>query len=72
MEKPNVKETPGDNLVEPSLEGLASNEVVQDPVKQGLENYQWGRFYLFFGKSNSMFTCSHGEEVYQNIRQNFP
>lgn len=33
MEKPNVEWTPGDNLVEPSLEGLASNEVVQDPVK---------------------------------------
>lgn len=40
MEKPNLEGTPGDNLVELSLESLASNEVNQDPVKWGLENIQ--------------------------------
>lgn len=55
---------PGENLAEPSLEGLVSNEVIQNPLKWGLENIQWERFYLFFGKPISIFTYSHGEEVY--------
>lgn len=72
MEMSNLEGTSGDNLDEPSLEGLASNEVIQDPVKWGLENIQRGRFYLFFEKPISMFTCSHGEEVFKTPKQNFP
>lgn len=44
MEKPNLEGTPGDHLVKTSVEGLDSNEVIQGPVKWGLENIQCGDF----------------------------
>lgn len=73
MENSRLEGTPEDHLFEPSVEGLASNEVTQGPVKRSLENIQWGRFYHFFGETYfNVYSFSWWKSFFKNIKTEFP
>lgn len=64
MENSRLEGTPEDHLVDPSVEGLASNKVAQGPSNGVLKISSEGDFITFFGKPISMFTRSHGENFF--------